>query len=112
MTFTYRTRRMPPSWMASCVCRSFGLALIAALAILAFADAAEARSRRVRLSADLAAHLNSHATADVEVIVTGSSELVDRLARRHGLRVKKFLASGAVLSASRQALESLAEDGE
>ncbi len=105
------TRPLPLTTTAQCVCRLFFLT-VAALAILATAVSADAQPRRARLSTDLATHLNSQATADVDVIVSGSSERVDALARRHGLRVKKFLSSGAVLSASRDALDSLSQDGD
>ncbi|HJU42194.1 MAG TPA: S8 family peptidase, partial [Vicinamibacterales bacterium] len=112
MTHPSRTHTTVTWSVASCVCRGLITSLIATLLIVAAVIPAAARSRRVRLSSDLAAHLASHATADVDVIVTGSSELVERLATRHGLRIKRFLASGAVLSASREALESLSQDGE
>ena len=38
--------------------------------------------------------------------------MVARVAARHGLEVKKILSSGALLKASRQALESLGTDDE
>src|SRR5687768_2580464 len=98
--------------LASCVCRIGFLALAASVLLLASAVSADAGGRRVRLSSDLTAHLNSASTADVDVIVSGSTESVDRLAKRHGLRLRKWLSSGAVLSASRASLESLAADGE
>jgi serine protease AprX len=112
MTLPNRTSTTIATPVTSCVRRALTAALIAAIVFLTSAAPANARSRRVRLSSDLAAHLNSLATAEVDVIVTGSSELVDRLARRHGLRVKRLLSSGAVLSASREALESLSQDAE
>jgi subtilisin family serine protease len=96
---------------APVVCRCVA-ALVAASVLVAFAASAEAGSRRARLSSDLTAHLNSTSSASIDVIVTGSVEAVDRLSKRHGLRVKKFLSSGAVFSASKQELEALAQDGE
>ena len=92
------------------VCR-FGAA-VAASVLLVSAASADAGSKRARLSSDLTAHLNSTSGASVDVIVTGSVEAVDRLSKRHGLRIKKFLSSGAVLSASKHELEALAADGE
>ena len=91
------------------------VALVAA-AVVSFtlsAAPADAQSRPVKLSSDLTAHLDSGSTATVDVIVTGSSELVARVAAaRHGLEIKQVLSSGAVLKASREALESLSTDGE
>ncbi len=97
---------------ASVVCRCGFLALVAATLLLASAVSADAGSRRARLSSDLNAFLNSASTAEVDVIVSGSTESVDRLAERHGLRIRRWLSSGAVLIASKASLEALAQDGE
>src|SRR5687768_10686858 len=98
-----------PASPAPVDCRCGLVALVAATLLLATAASADAGGR-VRLSSDLTAHLTSASTADVDVIISGSTESVDRLARRHGLRVRKWLSSGAVLSASKASLEALAQD--
>ena len=98
--------------LASGVCRCGVLAFAAVAILLGSAVSADAGGRRPRLSSDLNAHLASASTADVDVIVCDSTESVARLAQRHGLRVRKWLASCAVLSASKSSLESLAQDGE
>ena len=86
--------------------------MLAFTLLLTSAESADAGSKRARLSSDLTAHLNSTSDASVDFIFTGSVESADRLAKRHGLRIKKFLSSGAVFSASKQQLEALAADGE
>src|SRR5215213_1957845 len=68
-----------------------------------FAASAEAGTRQASLSSDLSSHLNSASIANIDVIVTGSSERIARIAARHGLAVKKQLASGAVFSVSKRA---------
>jgi len=79
---------------------------------LMFAGSAEAGPRRARLSSDLSARLAAASNGDVDVIVTGSVEKIDRLAQRHGLRVKKQLESGAVFSVSTAKLNALSQDAE
>ena len=86
--------------------------LAIAVLVLACATSAAASERRARLSSDLKAHLNSSSPAPIDVIVSGSQERIDRLARRHGLVVKKVLSSGAVLTASKRALAALSQDVE
>src|SRR5262245_22139377 len=76
------------------------------------APSAEAGARHARLSSDLSTHLGSASGAAVDVIVTGSQEKIERITRRHGLQIKKSLASGAVFSVSRQKLSLLADDAE
>ncbi len=49
-------------------------------------------------------------SAAVNLIVSGPQEGTDWLVRRHDLRVKKFLSSGAVLTASRAAMIALVDD--
>jgi hypothetical protein len=73
------------------------------------AGSADAGPRRARLSSDLSTHLAS-GSGSVDVIVNGSVEKIDRLAARHGLRIKKNLASGAVFTVSRQTLDALSQD--
>ena len=67
--------------------------LVAAVALqLPLAASADAGPRRARLSSDLSAHLDSGSSGDVDVIVSGSVEKIERLAQRHGLRIKKQLS--------------------
>jgi serine protease AprX len=66
---------------------------------------------RARLSADLEAALAGKAER-ASVIVHGNHDTVQKLADRHGARIKKLLRSGAVLEATAEALESLAQDPE
>src|SRR5688500_15738637 len=98
--------------LSAVVCRVGFLTVALAVSLMAAAVSADAGNRAVRLSSDLSAYLNSAATADVEAILTCSAECVERLANRHGLRVRTWLSSGAVVSASKAALESLSQDGE
>ncbi len=56
---------------------------------LVFATVADAGQRRARLSSDLTQHLNSNSAGTIEVIVSGSVETIDRIAKRHGLKVRR-----------------------
>lgn len=87
-------------------------ALFTIFVLLACATSSAASGRRARLSSDLTAHLNSGSSAPVNLIVSGPQERIDWLVRRRGLRVKKFLISGAVLTASGAAMIALADDDE
>ncbi len=87
-------------------------ALFTIFVLLACATSSAASGRRARLSSDLTAHVNSGSSAPVNLIVSGPQERLARLVRRHGLRVKKILSSGAVLTASRAAMIALADDDE
>ncbi|HUQ86322.1 MAG TPA: S8 family serine peptidase, partial [Vicinamibacterales bacterium] len=87
--------------------------LVAAVALqLPIAVSADAGPRHARLSSDLAAHLTSGSGGDIDVIVSGSTETIDRLVRRHHLNLKKTLTSGAVFTVSRQVLDQLSQDQE
>ena len=99
-------RRTPPRVRCSTV-----LIIVAALSATLGAAAADAGPRRARMSSDLAAQLASGA-AQVEVIVSGTPERVSQLAARHGGRVKKVMRSGAVLTLSAEAFNSLTSDPE
>lgn len=87
-------------------------ALFTIFVLLACATLSAASGRRARLSSGLTAHVNSGSSAPVNLIVSGPQERLARLVRRHGLRVKKTLSSGAVLTASRAAMIALADDDE
>ncbi|MFP5379867.1 MAG: S8 family peptidase, partial [Vicinamibacteria bacterium] len=88
--------------------------LVAVLASLAglTATAAEAQGRRARLSTDLAARLAAGDRSGVDVFVAGASSRLERIAARHGLRVKKALTGGAVLEVPAGGLDALAADPE
>ncbi len=87
-------------------------ALFTIFVLLACATSSAASGRRARLSSGLTAHVNSGSSAPVNLIVSGPQERLARLVRHHGLRVKKTLSSGAVLTASRAAMIALADDDE
>src|SRR5512139_2135181 len=76
------------------VTAALGAALLVALAMPAAAQ------HRARLSKDLAAELESPTRASLQVIVSGDSARVQKLAARFGLRVTKVLDGGAVLEGS------------
>ena len=72
---------------------------------LAFASTSvDAAPGGARLSSDLQARLAAGRSDAVDVIVSGTPDRIERLARRHGLTVKKTLSTGAVLTASGSAL--------
>ena len=77
-----RGRGYRPTWHGSTAL------LIMAAVVLACAAPAAAGGRRARLSSDLVAHLSSGSSAPIDIIVSGSQERIDRLAKRHGLVVK------------------------
>ena len=68
------------------------------------------RGRHARLSSDLAERLRAGDQREASVIVTGTDAQVDALAARHGLRIKKRLATGAVVDVPAGALAALADD--
>ena len=63
-----------------------------------------------RLSSDLAAKLSAGAAA-IDVIVHGDQAAVDTLAQRYNVRVKRRMASGAVLQLTAGQLAALQSDG-
>ena len=93
------------------VARTIRLALtLSAAALLLSADVASAQGRHARLSRDLAERLRAGDIREASVIVTGTDAQVNTLAARHGLRVKKRLATGAVVDVPAGALAALADD--
>jgi serine protease AprX len=84
--------------------------VLCAAAFLLSADAASAQGRHARLSRDLAERLRAGDVQAASVIVTGTDAQVQDLAARHGLRVKKRLATGAVVEVPAGTLEALADD--
>src|SRR4051812_34917492 len=85
--------------------------LTAAL-LLALPLAAGAQSRRSRLPEDLRAHLRNGDVKASRVIVTGSAERIAAIAARHGVRVRRWLDTGAVIEVPAGELGSLADDNE
>ena len=81
-----------------------------ALALLLAASAAPAQSRTARLSEDLARQVATADPAPVRVILTGSPEEVDTLVARHGLRLRRRLATGAAVDVPPGQLSALAGD--
>ena len=81
-----------------------GAALLFALAMPAAAQ------HRARLSKDLASELESPTRAALQVIVSGDTAQVQKLAARFGLRVKKVLDAGAVLEGSANQFDAAAGD--
>ena len=65
---------------------------------------------RARLPESLQKHVASSSTQTVDVIVHGSTDEVNAIAARHGLRIKKRLSEGAVLSANAAQISSLSAD--
>ena len=89
----------------------------ASLAAIALAGAAAtasaqppAHAPRARLSADLADRLRTGDSDSTTVIVTATRAQVDDVAARHGLRVRKYLRTGAVLDVPARGLDALASD--
>ena len=89
---------------------AFSFAL--ALTLMFASTAVDAAPGGARLSSDLQARLAAGRGDAVDVIVNGTPDRIERLARRHGLTVKKTLSTGAVLTASGLALAALAADAE
>src|SRR4029434_4758504 len=76
-------------------CRAL-LACLAA-AILLTPSPVSAQQRRARLSEDLASQIETGGRDTARVILPGSQTQIDTLAARHGLRVRKRLAAGALV---------------
>jgi serine protease AprX len=100
--------------IASCsLARNLRFAVtLGVLALFLSADMASAQGRHARLSRDLAERLRAGDAREASVIVTGTDAQVTTLAARHGLRIKKRLATGAVVEVPEGMLEALANDPE
>ncbi|HZI80145.1 MAG TPA: hypothetical protein VFD69_11570, partial [Vicinamibacterales bacterium] len=72
------------------------LACLAAAALLA-PSPVSAQGRRARLSDDLAYKISAGGEDAACVILPGTQAHIDTLAARHGLRVRKRLAAGALV---------------
>lgn len=84
-------------------------AIFALLSSLMLAAAPASAARRARLGADLAEKL-AKGDASIRTIVHGDRAEVDALARRHGVRVRKYMKHGAVLDLTAGQLAAVAED--
>ena len=82
-----------------------GLALV-----LIGAPVSGAADRKARLADDLENFRSSQSTTTADVIVQGDQQTVDSLVLRHGARLKRRLAGGAVLQVTRQQLDGMAAD--
>src|SRR4051812_17584136 len=91
--------------------QSIGAIVAAAFvcASLAGTPAAAEPGHNARLSADLSDHL-SVGSQSIRVIVHGTRTEVDALASRYGLRVVKYLQSGAVLQVNAGQLAAMRQD--
>ena len=104
-----RACAMEPPEYGSAIRTMGNMATMVLAAVMIFSAAlVEAGPRRASVSRRVTDELSTKATADV--IVHGDAVAVQGLARRHGVRIKKYLTSGAVLETDAAGLESLAGD--
>ncbi len=89
--------------------RSLRAALVCASLALAPSVAAAAGAHSARLSADLSDHLSA-GSQTIRVIVHGTRAEVDALAQRYGLRIVKYLRSGAVFQVNAGQLSAMRQD--
>ena len=82
------------------------------MALLALSLPAVDAVAQGRLSKDIARKVQRGDATETTVIVTGTPAQVDMLARRHGLRLKKRLRSGAVLDVPAGTLAALTDDAD
>src|SRR5262245_9290166 len=87
------------------------LVLLALVVIGLGSTEAAAQGRRARLSEDLKQKVAAGDARQTSVILTASRSVVDQVAARHGLRISKRLATGAVLEVPAGALQGLVDDG-
>src|SRR4030095_8464249 len=83
------------------------ISLTICVTLLAVAPAAA--QHRARLSADLADHLAA-GSQTINVIVHGDKAMVDTLAQRYNVTVKKYLSEGGVLRVTAGQLAALRDD--
>jgi serine protease AprX len=88
------------------------LAFITSLCVFAALSAAEANPSRARMSRDLVDRLAAGRMEPASVIISGHHARIDAIARRHGGRVTKQLAHGAVVEVPGARLLGLSEDAE
>ncbi len=70
------------------------------------------RTRQARVSRDLEQRLATGNVRNETIILTGSAARIARVAGRHGLQVRKWLETGAVLDVPAGSLRDIADDGE
>ena len=87
------------------------IVLFSLTTLLLLVGLAHAQGRHARLSEDLVRRLRSGDTTATSVIVSGTSQRIDAIAARHGLRIRKRLQSGAVVDVPAGRLDELAADG-
>src|SRR2546421_10187286 len=88
------------------------LALTSAAVLCTAVSGADAQGKRAHLSDDLQRHLDSGDATATTVIVSGTAEQVAGIAARHGLKVQRVLASGAVLDVPAGRLDEVASDAD
>src|ERR1051325_3712810 len=110
------SQRSLPMSLISLACRTRVyrvVTLFVAAAILLAAPTAQAQGRRARLSEELSKKLAQGDTnTTTSVIVSGNQMRALAIAARHGLRVSKLLATGAVLDVPAGSLADLAGDAD
>jgi hypothetical protein len=89
--------------------RRVAIAAALTLAAMSVAVPAGAAGHRARLSADLADHLASGSPA-IDVIVHGTRDEVDALAKKYNVRIKRYLRFGAVLRVTAGQLDAIQQD--
>src|SRR5262245_54396664 len=80
--------------------------------LLVSVTSADAQGRRAHLSADLQKHLETGDSGASTVILSGTSDQIAAIAARHGLRIRRLLASGAVVDVPAGSLDALAGDAD
>lgn len=78
----------------------------------ALAGQATSQGRTARVSDDLIGRIRSGDSSATTVIVTGTAAQIDSVAKRHGLRVRRRLESGAVLDVPAGKLAGVTRDSE
>jgi serine protease AprX len=86
------------------------IVLIVMLAILLWPLLAGAAPHHARVSPDIAQRLQNGDNTDTAVIVTGTRERIEAVVERHGLRVRKWLKTGAAIDVPPGFLERVVAD--
>src|SRR3970040_134354 len=90
--------------------QGLGLTIAAVTLVLVASIQLDAAPQRGRLSKDLRAGYDA-GRATFDVIVQADRGAIDEAVARYGVRIKKSLKTGAVVEASREALEAMSQDG-
>src|SRR5215217_4287418 len=80
--------------------------------LLVAVTSADAQEHRAHVSADLQMQLDAGDPAPATVILSGSSEQIAAVAERHSLRIRRLLATGAVVDVPAGGLNALAADAD